>query len=124
MTPPSLEKHLAIKPVGDVLTVEFLDRELRGDLENNEIRDELIRRIDSGGVRKMVLNMKNVQYMASASLGLLIRLHSGLEKIGGQLRLCGVDNRMVAEVFRISKFDQILHIDDDEATSLLNLASA
>jgi hypothetical protein len=35
-----------------------------------------------------------------------------------------VDNRMVAEVFRISKFDQILHIDDDEATSLLNLASA
>ena len=69
------------------------------------------------GLRKLLLNFGNVEYLSSAALGKLITLNKKLQAVGGRLILCNIDPQ-IYEVFEITKLDKFFNIQKEEQTAL------
>ncbi len=60
---------------------------------------------------RVILNMEGMEYVSSAGLRILKNLHIKMRKREGELVLRRV-NRMVMEVFEMTGFAGLLHIDN------------
>lgn len=73
------------------------------------------------GAANVVLDMTAVPYMDSAGLGALVQASGLAKQQGGDLRLCGVTDR-VAELIKMTRTDALLPMDADVDASLAALA--
>lgn len=92
------------------MTVRLIGRDTEGELlldgrldsntapEAEEIFTQAAERFDS-----VVLNMEKLEYISSAGLRVLRKLHMTMKRKGGELTLRGV-NRMVMEVLEMTGF--------------------
>lgn len=80
---------------------------------------QLQKTIREGGA-KVVLDMTDVPYMDSAGLGVLVQASGIAKQQGGDLRLCGVCER-VAELIKMTRTEPLLPIDTDVEASLKTL---
>lgn len=110
-------RRLIIEDIGDIAVVQFVDKKILDEQNIQMIGDDLFRLVDELGRRKILLNFANVEFMSSAALGKLIRLHQRLQQAGGKLVLCGISNSIL-EIFVITKLDKMLTIVKDEQTGL------
>lgn len=85
---------------GELLIEGRLDTTTSPDAE--EIFNEVSGRFD-----KVVLNFAELEYVSSAGLRVLKRLHMAMRKKGGELALKNV-NKMVMEVFEMTGFAGLL----------------
>jgi anti-sigma B factor antagonist len=69
------------------------------------------------GAAKVVLDMSGVPYMDSAGLGALVQASGLAKQQGGDLRLCGVSER-VAELIKMTRTESLLPMDADVEASL------
>ena len=69
------------------------------------------------GVRKLVIDLTQVEFVDSAGLGLIMRAFGELEQAGGQLRVAGA-NEQVQRLFDITHTGTILKLDPDLVTSV------
>lgn len=73
------------------------------------------------GAAKVVLDLAGVPYMDSAGLGTLVQASGLARQQGGDLRLCGVSDR-VAELIKMTRTDGLLPMDADVDASLAAMA--
>ncbi len=116
-TQPARRRRLEVEDIGDIAVVNFVDKKILDEQNIQMIGDDLFRLVDELGRRKVLLNFSNVEFMSSAALGKLIRLHQRLHSIGGKLVLCGI-SKSILEIFEITKLDKMLTIVKDEQTGL------
>ncbi|MEO8658916.1 MAG: STAS domain-containing protein [Bryobacteraceae bacterium] len=69
-----------------------------------ELRRRL-RELVASGVRKLTIDLSNVQMMDSAGLGLLIAAHNSLSKSGGELTVIHATHDLL-ELFRTMRMHQ------------------
>jgi anti-anti-sigma factor len=74
----------------------------------------------AGGVAKVVIDFRALDYISSAGLRVLLGTAKRLKQESGALRLFGL-NETVREVFEISGFATILTVVDTEANALRGL---
>jgi anti-sigma B factor antagonist len=117
MTSQPRKQRIVVEDIGDIAVVNFVDKKILDEQNIQMIGDDLFRLVDELGRRKILLNFSNVQYMSSAALGKLIRLHQRLQSVGGKLALCGISKDLY-DVFAITKLDKMLSIVKDEPTGL------
>ena len=96
----------------DSVTVFRLD----GDLDTNSspVVDEAFGEAITGGANAMLVNLSDVGFVSSAGLRVLL---SAAKRLGGQLRVCGL-NETVNEVFEISGFITIFSVFPTEEEAL------
>ena len=118
MSSQARRQRLVVEDIGDVTVVNFVDKKIL-DEQNIQmmIGDDLFRLVDELGRRKLLLNFSNVEFMSSAALGKLIRLHQRLAQVGGKLVLCEI-SKTILEIFTLTKLDKMLKIVKDEQTGL------
>jgi len=117
MSAPAL-KHLKLQDVGGVAVVDFVDSGLM--FESSLIQDlgeELQSLLTDHGRTKILLDFTHVQYLSSTMLGQLARLAKEIEKAKGQLKLIGL-GPVLRDTFRISHFESLFAIYDDQASAL------
>ena len=93
----------------DMTFVTFEDEKI---LEESQIRDlqkELEPVVDKNNENQLVLNFSNVQFMTSAMLGLLVRIHKRVSERGGKLELRNLDNNL-QKLFEITQLTKIFDI--------------
>src|SRR4051812_34210751 len=61
------------------------------------------------GRPSLYLDLDDVKYLASITMGRLIMLDKKLRDAGGRLHLCNLD-RQVYEVFRVSRLNQLIDV--------------
>ncbi|MGO9518039.1 MAG: STAS domain-containing protein [Candidatus Korobacteraceae bacterium] len=69
------------------------------------------------GVRKLVIDLTQVDFVDSAGLGVIMRAFGDIEQAGGKLRIAGA-NEQVQRLFDITHTGAILTIDPDLVTSV------
>ena len=84
-----------------------------------ELQVELGQRIDSGA-RKMLINLEPVAFVDSFGVGVIAEATRRMEKAGGELRLCGVGERVMMSL-TITRLDQRIQILDNENEALESL---
>lgn len=110
-------RRLEVEPIGDVTVVNFVDRKILDEQNIQVIGDQLFSLVDQEGLRKLLLNFSNVEYLSSAALGKLITLNKKLQAAGGRLILCNIDPQ-IYEVFEITKLDKFFNIQKEEQSAL------
>jgi anti-sigma B factor antagonist len=112
--------RLDITDVGDITVINFLDRNLLDEELLQAISDALNAQVDGRGRRKLLVSLKNVDYLASAALGTLISYHKKVHGAGGRLVLCGMAPH-IHEVFAITRLDRYFTIVPEEQEALQSL---
>lgn len=110
-------QRITVEDIGDISVVQFVDKKILEEQSIQLIGDDLFRLVDELGRRKLLLNFSNVDFMSSAALGKLIRLHQRMVQIGGKLVLCSI-NKDIMQVFVLTKLDKMFKIVKDEQTGL------
>ncbi|HXZ82062.1 MAG TPA: STAS domain-containing protein [Terriglobales bacterium] len=75
------------------------------------------------GKRKILLNLKDVNYIDSSGIGDIITAYSSTRNQGGELRLAS-PSPQVRDLFQITKLYTILDVSDDETTALKGFQKA
>lgn len=92
---------------GDELTVNLV-----GDLNiktSPYLETELTKEIS--GVKKLILDFTNVEYISSAGLRVLLSMEKTMRRQSGSMILRKV-NPAVKEIIRLAGFLQVMHIED------------
>jgi anti-sigma B factor antagonist len=110
-------RRLDVTQIGSVTVVHFLDGELRGEANIEEMGQELVALVEKAGHTQIVVNFSTVEYLSSAALVKLIALHNLLKRRGGKLKLCHIRPEFY-EVFAITKLNSLFDIVTTEAEAL------
>jgi len=101
--------------VGVVTIVDLYGRIVLGE-GSAGVRD-LVRNLIKEGNRKILLNLRDVDYIDSSGLGELVNAFTIMRSQGGELKLLNL-SKSVRALFQITKLLTVFDITDDEGTSL------
>lgn len=82
--------------------------------------EALVHTLLNKGVRKLVLDLTQVDFVDSAGLGIIMRIYGEMAERGGQFRIAG-PHEQVRRLFDITRTAAILQPDPDLITSLQKL---
>jgi anti-sigma B factor antagonist len=84
---------------------------LKGRLDSNtspQLEEKIASLIETGA-RKMIINFKDLEYISSAGLRVILKTTKDLKRNDGRILLCAMQD-YVREVFEIAGFDTFLPI--------------
>ena len=93
--------------VGEVLTVQ-----IKGDLNVKTspiLEEELRKSID--GIKELILDFANVEYISSAGLRVLLAMEKAMRRQQSKMKLLHV-NSAVKEIIRLAGFLQVMNLED------------
>lgn len=90
----------------DVLAVE-----IRGDLtsEAAEYFFGCLEPLIEEGHTRIVVDCKDLRHISSLGLGMLLRAHARLKRVGGDVKLSGVESKLVS-VLRLLHLDRVFSL--------------
>jgi anti-sigma B factor antagonist len=106
--------EIQIRDNGGISIIDF-----SGNLDTNNspaAENEVNRLIESGN-DKLIFNFKELNFIASSGLRILLATAKKLKATGGTMMVCNL-NETVQEVFDISGFASILNLASDENEAL------
>ena len=107
--------------VGGVTIVDLSGRIVLGE-GSAGVRD-LVRNLIKEGNKKILLNLRDVEYIDSSGLGELVNAFTIMRGQGGELKLLNLNKRVHA-LFQITKLLTVFDITDDEGISLRSFSPA
>lgn len=107
--PSSSSVLFSSHPVDGVQVIEFSRSDVTDAAYIKRLGDEIYGFIKTLSPPHIVVDLSNVGYLSSATLGMLIAVNRVVLQRRGQLRVCGV-NEEIAEVFQITCFDRLVRI--------------
>jgi anti-sigma B factor antagonist len=110
-----------VRRQGDVVQVEFIDRNILDEANIQVIGEEIAALIDAEPKPKLVINFANVDHLSSAALGTLITVNNRVKAKSGQLRLANIDPQ-IYEVFVITRLNNLFHIHETTESAIKSLA--
>ena len=88
------------------------------DLHNSpQLRTQLLKFLDEHKPKKLVLNLKEVPYMDSSAIAVLVEALQRLRRAGGKLYLTDLQPRVMG-LLEIARLDTIFVLAKDEAEAL------
>ncbi len=113
---PASSHPLKREIIEDVLVLTPLDPQLLSGTDVSIFRDELAELLGATAPHRVVVNLKLVNRLSNAAVGILVAHHIRLDRMGGALRLCEPHAR-VAEVLNQIRLPLLLdvHSSEDEA---------
>src|SRR5438876_8033862 len=107
--------------VGGVTIVDLSGRIVLGE-GSAGLRD-LLRKLVSEGIKKILLNLRDVDYIDSSGLGELVSAFTSMRSQGGELKLLNLTKRVRA-LLQITKLLTVFEVTDDEAISVKSFSPA
>ena len=103
------------RQVGDVTVVDISGRITLG--EGNAMLREIVREMAARGNKKLVLNLREVHYLDSSGVGELVRTHTTVKNLDGQLRLASLSKR-VSDLLQMTRLASVFDIEKDEESAI------
>ena len=107
--------------VGGVTILDLSGRIVLGEASAG-VRD-LVRNLIKDGNKKILLNLRDVDYIDSSGLGELVNALTSMRSQGGELKLLNLTKRVRA-LLQITKLLTVFDITDDEAISVKSFSPA
>lgn len=106
------------KQIGGVIL--HLNGKFIGGDETEELK-QILSEMSEKDERKLIINMADVTYLNSTSLGILISAHTNFTKRGGQIILCNL-GKSIENIFVITKLTLVFQIAEtlEEAIKIMS----
>ena len=92
------------------LVIELMVPELDHHI-TNEVRDKIDFILDSKSVKNIVFDFKNIRFMDSSGIGVIIGRYKKISSEGGKVSVVNVNDR-VKKIFNLSGMNKIINIYD------------
>ncbi len=117
-----IKPRISVEYIKDATIVTFTDEKILEEKDIKALQESIMSVIESAsdGIN-LILDFRNVQFLSSAVLGLLIRLSKRIYENDGKLRLCNI-NPKIHEVFKITRLTKIFDIYKDIKSATENLS--
>jgi anti-sigma B factor antagonist len=107
--------RIATREVDGVSIVTLSGRIVFGE-DCNGLRSK-VKSLIAEGKQKIVLNMKGIEYIDSAGLGMLVAAHISMKTHDAVLRLCWLSNKF-QEALRITRLSTVFQVYSTEAAAV------
>lgn len=104
------------KKTSDGITILALDGKLIVGQATAQLKEE-IKALADAGVRQLILDLKEVDYIDSSGLGTLVYSFSTFRKQGGTLKLLNLSRRNI-ELMLLTKLETVFEVFDDERSAV------
>jgi anti-sigma B factor antagonist len=111
----SSELRITSRQVGEAVVIEMSGRIKVG--EGNLLLREMVGNLAESGKKNLVLNLGEVTYMDSSGLGELVKTHTTIRNLKGEVKLVNLSKR-VEELLQMTKLSSIFDIYQDEASAI------
>lgn len=115
--PSEPKSKLNVRTARHVTVVSFADRMLVNEETIRDVGDQLRELVETQKVANLLLDFRDVRFMSSSFLGMMLPLLRAIDRRGGQMKLCNVAPSL-KEVFTVSKLDRLFLLYDDENAAL------
>ena len=105
MFQPSIE----VLQVGVVNVVVLRLPEVMDSHEFDRLNDEMLSAVAAAPGGRWVLDLSNLNYMGSSSLGLMVNVRQKIKQVGGQLILCSISPPLM-KIIRTCCLDRLFYI--------------
>ena len=102
----------------DVTIATLTDVSILDDRQIRGLEAELLTAVTNNGEKRLILNFEHVQFMSSAFLGLLVKVHKRVIEAGGTLQLYNLDAK-IHKIFEITKLTRVFDIIRSKSTASL-----
>ena len=85
--------------------------------EGNVMLREIVRELVENGKKRILLNLREVQYVDSAGVGELVKTYTTVRHRGGQLKLVDLSKR-VQDLLKMTRLYTVFDIEKEEATAI------
>ena len=86
---------------------------LKGDIDHHSavgIRVDIDNEIAESKPKKLVIDLSGIEFMDSSGLGLVMGRYAKMQKIGGELTLCGLSDR-TRKIFELAGLDKMIRME-------------
>ncbi len=111
------DSNIVISEVQGVTTVTLHMSSLLDGLVIEDIGRCLFGLVEKKAIRKLIIDFRNVEFLSSSMLGILVSLQKRIAGIDGQVVLCGMRPNLM-KVFQITQLDRILIFAKDESEAM------
>ena len=107
--------NITERQVGDITVLDLEGKILlgEGDVQLKQYITDLIGR----GVRRVLLNCREVPYMDSSGLGEVVRCYTAVKRAGGELKLVNLTKRLI-DLLTITKLITVFETFESEETAV------
>jgi anti-sigma B factor antagonist len=111
----NMELKLTKRTVDGILAFECKGRIVFGD-ESSLLREEVKKAIHDGQ-KRIVLNLKEINYIDSGGLGTLVALHTTAQNAGSNIKLASLTQR-VGDLLQVTKLLTVFEVHNSEYEAL------
>ena len=112
---------IASRQVGGIAIVDAHGAITVG-MGNMMLRD-IVTSLLKEGNKKLLLNLREVEYIDSAGLGELVKTHTTLERQGGRLKIVNLSQK-VQDLFELTGLHKVFDVHENEANAIQSFGSA
>jgi len=112
---------MASRQVGGIAIVE-VHGVITVGAGNMMLRD-IVTSLLKEGNKKLLLSLRDVEYIDSAGLGELVKTHTTLERQGGQLKIVNLSQK-VQDLFKLTGLHKVFDVHENEANAIQSFGSA
>ena len=94
---------------GDILTVVLTDAKILDTAQIDEIHQEMVKILGEIKERNMLLDFREVKFLSSAALGMLILVNKSCKERKINLKLCNIEAD-IAQIFKITGMNRVFSI--------------
>jgi anti-sigma B factor antagonist len=80
---------------------------------------EAVRQTLNAGAKKIIINFEKVSYLDSSGVGELVGCFTSIKNKQGELRICGMNNRIFS-LIKMTSLHSVFSVVDTEAEALTN----
>ncbi len=116
-----IRPRITVEYVDTVTIITFEDEKILEEIDIQAIQESIWKVLEQAEGINLILDFRNVKFLSSAVLGLLIRVSKKVYERDSQLRLCNI-NPKIYEIFKITRLTKIFDIypDIESATESLS----
>jgi anti-sigma B factor antagonist len=117
----AMQLKLTKRTVDGILAIECNGRIVFGD-ETSLLRDEVKKAI-TDNIKRIVLNLREVNYIDSGGLGTLVALHTTAHNSGATIKLANLTKR-VGDLMQVTKLLTVFDVHNSEYDALESFRAA
>ena len=107
--------NVEVRSVGDIKILDWRGKITLG--EGTSAVRNTVRDIVNGGVKKIILNLADVNYIDSAGVGELMAAYTSVTNLGGRLKLLNLTKKL-NEALAITKLLTVFDVYDNEKAAV------
>lgn len=114
------QTHITIREDTGAIVIELLDRRIVHNTHIQEVNLEMQQAVRASLGRHFIIDFQRVDHFSSSLLSVLITLHRGIHKGGGELRICGLADPLHA-IFKLMKMERVMTIHETTEEAIVSL---